>query len=240
MVNIQYWFQKYVFNPDKLVAFGGAIVEIIFIFIAARIFLYFANMTVEKMFKIRLKGPLRQSERREATLVKLCQNILTYATYFIAIITAIKALGVDITALLAGVSIAGLAIGFGAQNLVKDIVTGFLIIFEDQFSVGDQVKINDVGGTVEEVGLRTTKLKALDGEIYFFPNSTITKVANYTLGGRELEKNSEASATPTTPTPSPSQSAAVQAPIKPLESLEKGAESSPKGSDAVEKQGEPQ
>ncbi|GAA3320451.1 hypothetical protein GCM10020331_031510 [Ectobacillus funiculus] len=97
-----------------------------------------------------------------------------------------------------------------------------------------------MGGTVEEVGLRTTKLKALDGEIYFFPNSTITKVANYTLGGRELEKHSEASATPTTPTPSPSQSAAVQAPIKPLESLEKGAESSPKGSDAVEKQGEPQ
>ncbi|GAA3320449.1 hypothetical protein GCM10020331_031500 [Ectobacillus funiculus] len=131
MVNIQHWFQKYVFNPDKLVAFGGAIVEIIFIFLLQpAFFLYFANMTVEKMFKIRLKGPLRQSERREATLVKLLPKIsLLMLRIFIAIITAIKALGVDITALLAGVSIAGLAIGFGAQNLVKDIVTGFLIIF---------------------------------------------------------------------------------------------------------------
>lgn len=237
-MNIQEWFTQHVWNADKLVAFGGAVLKIIFVFIAARVFLYFANIAVEKMFKLRLKGPLRQSERRETTLVKLCQNIVTYATYFIAIITAIEALGINIAALLAGVSIAGLAIGFGAQNLVRDIVTGFFIIFEDQFSVGDHVKINDVGGTVEELGLRTTRLKALDGEIYFFPNSSITKVANYTLGGKELEKDSAAPATSATPTSSPAQSAAAQAPIKPLESLEKGTEASQKGNDVVEKQGE--
>ncbi|MDG4656495.1 mechanosensitive ion channel [Ectobacillus antri] len=179
------WFNTYVMSPDKLVSLGGALLKVIFIFIVARIVIHFVRVAIEKMFRIRSRTPMmRHSERREATLTKLCQNIAVYIIYFIAALTALEAMGIDIKALLAGVSIVGLAVGFGAQNLVKDIVTGFFIIFEDQFSVGDLVKINDTAGTVEEVGLRITKLKAPDGEVFFFANSAITKVANYTLGGK--------------------------------------------------------
>ncbi|MFX3625421.1 MAG: mechanosensitive ion channel family protein [Ectobacillus sp.] len=179
------WFNKYVISPERLVALGGTLLKIIFIFLVARIVIYFAGIAIEKMFAFRSKAPMiRQSERRQATLTKLCKNILVYITYFIAAITAIEMLGINMRALLAGVSVAGLAISFGAQNLVRDVVTGFFIIFEDQFSVGDLVKINDTEGTVEEVGLRVTKIQGVDGEFYFFSNSSITKVANYTLGGK--------------------------------------------------------
>ncbi|WP_028400784.1 mechanosensitive ion channel family protein [Ectobacillus panaciterrae] len=184
-MNAAEWFNKYVISPEKLVALGGVLLKIIFIFIIARIVIHFVKIAIEKIFKLRSKTPMmRPSERREATLTKLCQNISVYVIYFIAAVTALDALGIKITALLAGVSVVGLAISFGAQNLVKDVVTGFFIIFEDQLSVGDLVKINDIEGIVEEVGLRVTKIKGVDGEFYFFANSSITKVANYTLGGK--------------------------------------------------------
>ncbi|MBO9131214.1 mechanosensitive ion channel domain-containing protein [Bacillus sp. 165] len=181
-MNAKDWFNAYVLNPDKLVSLSGIVLKVIVIFIIARVIIRFANMAIEKMFYLRSKAPMRNSERRDATLVKLCQSIVMYVTYFVTIVTALEAFGIDMRALLAGVSVAGLAIGFGAQNLVKDVVTGFFIIFEDQFSVGDRVKVNDIQGTVEDVGLRTTKLRGADGEFYFFANSTITKVANFTLG----------------------------------------------------------
>lgn len=84
-------------------------------------------------------------------------------------------------ALLAGAGVAGLAIGFGAQSLVKDVISGFFIIFEDQFSVGDYVVVSKAEGTVEEIGLRTTKIKSWTGERHVIPNGNITEVINYSV-----------------------------------------------------------
>jgi moderate conductance mechanosensitive channel len=78
----------------------------------------------------------------------------------------------------AGAGIAGLAVGFGAQNLVRDIISGFFLILEDQIRVGDVVKINGVGGSVEAINLRTTVLRDLEGIVYIFPNGEIKQVAN--------------------------------------------------------------
>ena len=83
--------------------------------------------------------------------------------------------------MLASAGVLGFAVGFGAQSLVKDIISGFFIIFEDQFSVGDYVQIGTTMGTVEEIGLRTTKLSAYGGEIYIIPNGNITEVINYSI-----------------------------------------------------------
>lgn len=80
--------------------------------------------------------------------------------------------------LLAGASIAGVAIGFGAQSLVKDFFSGFFVLLEDQYGVGDQVTLGDVSGTVEEVSLRVTRLRATDGTVWFVPNGEIRKVGN--------------------------------------------------------------
>ena len=88
---------------------------------------------------------------------------------------------IDVKGLLAGAGVLGLAVGFGAQSLVKDVITGFFIIFEDQFSVGDYVKIGIAEGTVEEIGLRTTKIKSFTGEISILPNGTIIQVVNYSM-----------------------------------------------------------
>lgn len=94
---------------------------------------------------------------------------------------ALSVFHIDVKALLAGAGIVGLAIGFGAQSLVKDIITGFFIIFEDQFSVGDQVRIGTYEGVVEEIGLRTTKIKGFTGEVNIIPNGSIVDVTNFSI-----------------------------------------------------------
>ena len=113
--------------------------------------------------------------------MKLLENVLTYVVYFIAIMSILAALTIDVKAMLAGAGIVGLAVGFGAQSLVKDIITGFFIIFEDQFSVGDYVRIGQFEGTVEEIGLRTTKINSFTGEIHILPNGSIVEVTNFSL-----------------------------------------------------------
>jgi moderate conductance mechanosensitive channel len=113
--------------------------------------------------------------------MKLLENVLKYVVYFIAIMSILAALTIDVKAMLAGAGIVGLAVGFGAQSLVKDIITGFFIIFEDQFSVGDYVRIGQFEGTVEEIGLRTTKIKSFTGEINILPNGSIIEVTNFSV-----------------------------------------------------------
>lgn len=149
---------------------------------------FFAGMTIrigkgliERLFNQKRNGPFQISERREETLKKLTQNILTYIVYFTAFTMILGTLSIEVAPLLASAGVAGLAIGFGAQNLVKDIISGFFIIFEDQFGVGDYVSFAGIEGTVEEIGLRTTKVKSWTGEQQVIPNGNITQVTNYSV-----------------------------------------------------------
>lgn len=155
--------------------------EVIVILVAAYIVVIVLKAVIRKTFSVRIRGPLKYNERRQQTLSKLLENIVAYVIYFIAIIAVLSAFTIDITGLIAGAGVLGLAIGFGAQNLVRDVITGFFIIFEDQFSVGDYVRIGQAEGTVEEIGLRTTKVKAWTGELFIFPNGNITEVVNFSL-----------------------------------------------------------
>ena len=94
---------------------------------------------------------------------------------------SLTTLGIDVKGLIAGAGVLGLAVGFGAQSLVKDVISGFFIVFEDQFSVGDYVRIGQNEGTVEEIGLRTTKLKNMTGELNIIPNGNILEVTNFSI-----------------------------------------------------------
>src|SRR5690625_1639850 len=136
---------------------------------------------IERTFLNRRHLPIQISSRREQTLSKLLTNILMYLIAFIVIVMILDILGVPISTLLAGAGVAGLAIGFGAQSLVKDVISGFFIIFEDQFSVGDYIMIHNMEGTVEEIGLRTTKIQGWTGEQYVIPNGDISLVTNYSI-----------------------------------------------------------
>lgn len=162
-------------------AIGESVLKIIAILILTGLLIRIGKIAIRNFFKVRTRGPLRITERREATLMKLLENVLTYVVYFIAIMMILSALTINVQAMLAGAGIVGLAVGFGAQSLVKDIITGFFIIFEDQFSVGDYVRIGQFEGTVEEIGLRTTKIKSFTGEINILPNGSIVEVTNFSL-----------------------------------------------------------
>ncbi|WP_141430691.1 mechanosensitive ion channel family protein [Bacillus sp. 03113] len=168
-------------NEDTWISFGEGLIKIIAIIIASGLIIRIGTFAISNLFKVRTHSALRISERREATLLKLLVNILTYVVYFIAFLMILESVGIKVGALLAGAGIVGLAVGFGAQSLVKDIITGFFIIFEDQFSVGDFVRIDQFEGIVDEIGLRTTKLQSWTGEIHILPNGSIVQVTNFSL-----------------------------------------------------------
>lgn len=169
----------------RFIAFGTFLsitkrfILIILIIIASRYFLKYFATFIDKLFASPTVTTDIFSTRRKHTISPLLKNSAKYLTFFFAVVLILTQLGVNTTTILAGVGIAGLAIGFGAQTLVKDIITGFFIIFEDSISVGDVVMIGDIGGLVEEVGLRVTKLRTLSGELKIIPNGEISKIGNF-------------------------------------------------------------
>ncbi|WP_337189808.1 MULTISPECIES: mechanosensitive ion channel family protein [Sediminibacillus] len=172
---------KRLMGPEFWMQVGYVILQIIMILIISALIIRIGTTLINRIFRKRERGPFRISERRENTLKKLVQNTLTYVVYFTAFIMILDAMTIPIGALLAGAGVAGLAIGFGTQNLVRDVITGFFIIFEDQFSVGDYIQTAGIEGTVEEIGLRTTKILSWTGELHIVPNGSVDQVTNYSI-----------------------------------------------------------
>ena len=114
------------------------------------------------------------------TLGRLVQNVLTAILMAVATLMVLRELNVDIMPILTGAGIVGLAVGFGAQTLVKDLIAGFFLILENHVRVGDVAKINGTGGLVEVISLRTTVLRDLEGIVHVFPNGSIETLANLT------------------------------------------------------------
>ncbi|MFA1643661.1 mechanosensitive ion channel family protein [Chryseomicrobium aureum] len=172
---------EFIVNEALWITIGTALLKILLILILMVVVVKIGKSAIERVMILRSKTPIGYTERRQNTLIKLLQNGLTYIVYFAGILAILSAMSINVVGLLAGAGIAGLAIGFGAQSLVKDIITGFFIIFEDQFGVGDTVMINQSNGTVEEIGLRTTKIKTYTGELHIIPNGNISEVINYSV-----------------------------------------------------------
>ncbi|WP_373894372.1 mechanosensitive ion channel family protein [Virgibacillus natechei] len=174
---------EYLTGPELWISLGSGLLRIVLIVILAVTVVKVTRKLVDKLFKNRGNGgPMRITVRRENTLKKLIKNVVAYVVYFIAIIMVLEnVLQFDIGPLIASAGVVGLAIGFGAQNLVRDVISGFFIIFEDQFSVGDYVAIGGIEGYVEEIGLRTTKVLSWTGEMNVLPNGNVTQVTNYSV-----------------------------------------------------------
>ncbi|SFE42894.1 mechanosensitive ion channel family protein [Alteribacillus iranensis] len=166
---------------------GGAVkiilqVLLVFIgfFIAKAIGQKLINKSFERMSKTRNMHP-----GRVQTLLKLSVNVFSYILIFILITIIVGIFGLDIAPLIAGAGVVGLAIGFGAQGLVSDVVTGFFVLLEKQVDVGDYVTVAGIDGIVEEVGLRTTQIRSFDGTLNFVPNREITTVNNHSRGNMQ-------------------------------------------------------
>lgn len=121
-----------------------------------------------------------EREKRAETLTRILGHFATIAVWFFAGMMILKELGVEIAPILAGAGIAGLAIGFGAQSLVKDFLSGIFIVIENEYRVGDVVRIADTSGLVEKITLRTTTLRDLEGRVHIIPNGEIKVVTNMT------------------------------------------------------------
>src|SRR5204863_2101781 len=140
-----------------------------------------ANLAIEHLrFKLaRRHAPADlEWQRRAATLGGILSSVVTVSVGFVAILMLLRELTIDIVPIMTGAGIAGLAIGFGAQNLVRDVISGFFLILEDQVRIGDAARINGVAGTVEQINLRTIVLRDGEGAVQVFPNGTITALAN--------------------------------------------------------------
>lgn len=169
-------------TPEHYIKFIGTLLKILLILVIARIVIKIGNALISNFFKRRHETRFSMDEKKANTLKALSRSILHYVVYFIAILAILPELGIRTESIIATAGIGGLALGFGAQSLVKDVISGFFILFEDQYAVGDFIQIDDITGTVEEIGLRITKLRGFKGDLNIIPNGQIEKVTNYTRG----------------------------------------------------------
>jgi small conductance mechanosensitive channel len=121
-----------------------------------------------------------EAEKRAETLARLLRQGIVILIWLVAALVVLREMGVEIGPILASAGVAGLAIGFGAQNLVRDVISGFFMILENQVRVGDVAVVNGTGGLVERVNFRTIVLRDLSGIVHVFPNGTISTMANLT------------------------------------------------------------
>ncbi|MEE8537109.1 MAG: mechanosensitive ion channel family protein [Acidobacteriota bacterium] len=120
------------------------------------------------------------TRKRVATLTSLLSTLGTVVVWSVTVVICLGQIGIDIGPILAGAGVLGLAVGFGAQNLVRDLISGFFLVLEDQIRVGDVAIVNGTGGLVEAVTFRTIILRDLSGTVHVFPNGTINTLSNMT------------------------------------------------------------
>jgi small conductance mechanosensitive channel len=174
-----------------LLEHGPRILLIIAISVALYYFLrHFIPITVKRIVKGTMVGkPKSAIKKRTDTLSNVFIQTGMVFVGVVAIFTIIAELGINIAPALAGLGIAGIAVGFGAQSLVKDIFNGVLILLENQYGIGDVVKIAGIAGLVEDVTLRRTVLRDLDGIVHSIPNSEIGVASNYTKEWSRVNMN---------------------------------------------------
>ena len=171
-----------VMDADMWIRFGLKLLIALIIIAGFYVLMRILTGAVSRLFTIRkINEHDSLAQRQNETLLKLLQNAIRYVLGIVMLLTVLSQFGINITGLVASAGIAGLAISFGAKNLVQDIITGAFIIFERQFKVGDFVRVGLIEGVVTELGIRTTKLKGLNGEIHIIPNGQILQVTNFSV-----------------------------------------------------------
>jgi moderate conductance mechanosensitive channel len=182
---------------DFLMGTGGRILLILVVaafvhLIVRRAITRFAKQvketqTAERRARVRSKAPRlvatsslfdERSAARAETLAHVLRSVATAAIWTIAFVTILGELDINLGPLIAGAGIAGVALGFGAQSLVKDFLTGFFMLVEDQLGVGDMVDLGEAIGTVEAVSFRVTRVRDVSGVVWYVPNGEIQRVAN--------------------------------------------------------------
>ncbi len=139
------------------------------------------SMSPRMVTRISEQGKFTEEQRKRVdTLSRIMEQTLTILVLVLAGIIVLGQVGINVGPILAGAGVLGLAVGFGAQSLVKDVITGFFILLDNRMNVGDVVQIAGVAGLVESINLRITELRDLEGKVHFIPNGEISVVSNLT------------------------------------------------------------
>jgi len=163
-------------------------IRIVLILVGAWLVWRFARVGLQRLETVLIRaGEPSESvpgatRKRVLTLVGLLRTLGLAALGSIAVVIGLDQLGFDITPIIAGAGIAGLAVGFGAQNVVRDLISGFFLVLEDQVRVGDVAIVNGTGGLVETITFRTITLRDLSGVVHVFPHGVVTSLSNMTKG----------------------------------------------------------
>ncbi len=180
---------------DKLDDIVIFIIQIILIIIVAKIVIVILNKFVRNViFNDKLQKKMDQldkkdkisnlSEKKKESIISLSKSIISFVVWFLAIASILEkmGLGVSVGSLMATAGVGGIAIAFGAQDLVKDVVAGGFLFVEGQYEIGDIVELAGIRGTVEIINMRNTSVRAYTGELVTIPNGIIDKVTNYSRG----------------------------------------------------------
>ena len=167
-----------------LSALVNGVIQIAIVLVVAIILVLVARWIIPKLMKARIPKIREETPDQLAARSKTLSNILVQAVSVVICILAVvmiaSQLGVDIAPLLAGIGVASLALGFAAQNIIRDYLHGFFIIMEDWYRVGEVAMISGIGGGVENITLRRTVLRDLNGTLHIFPNSKVEWASNMT------------------------------------------------------------
>ncbi len=164
--------------------YAGYIAKIALVAALTALALRVANSLLKNLFvRYSKPGKTRVDEQRQKTLLGLLTSTVKYILGGIALVTILEILNIDTKPILGGAAVLGLAVGFGAQSLVKDVITGFFLIYERQYDVGDYVTLAGVSGVVEQLGFRTTRLRDFSGAVHVIPNSLVTTTTNRSREG---------------------------------------------------------
>ena len=167
--------------------------RILFIIAAAYVIYYVARRVITKIVKVSVTADYHQSEiaeiKREETLIQIFTWSLRVMLLLVVIMLTLNEMGLSVGPLLAGAGILGLAVGFGGQYLIRDFFTGFFMIIENQYRIGDAVSLDQTSGVVENISLRMTTLRDLDGTVHFVPHGDIKRVANLSMDFARINLN---------------------------------------------------
>ena len=173
------------------------LIYIVVVFFSATIVAKIISRAVSRLLSRTIREDMFPSKidrnRRIKTLDNIAEAIISFVVWTTAIIMIMNLVGINTAPLLASAGILGVALGFGAQSLVKDFITGMFIIIENQYRVGDFVEIQNIKGTVKAVTMRTTIIQDSDGSIFHIPNGSIIVTGNHTMGNNKVSVEISAS-----------------------------------------------
>lgn len=171
-----------IFDWSVLVQHGIHVLFVLLMLLIVRFTVnHFIGRVVERIVMSHHYKTKREEKLREATLVDMFKTVTSVVMWTIVVIVILQEIGVNLAALATGAGLIGVVVGFGAQSMIRDFLSGAFIITENQYRIGDVVTVGDRSGLVEQITIRMTKLRDLDGSVHFIPNGEIKSVKNMTL-----------------------------------------------------------